>query len=49
MVTIIRTRNPVRMQDKKTELDRKKRPVKTNTPQITSIQGRIRAKKNEKL
>jgi hypothetical protein len=46
---MMRIRNPVRIQDKKNELDRKKRPVKTNTPQITSIQGRKRAKKNEML
>jgi len=46
---MIRKRNPARIQDKKNELDRKKRPVKINTPQITSIQGRNRAKKNEML
>jgi hypothetical protein len=46
---MIRTRNPARIQDKKAELERKKRPVITNTPQITSIQGRKRAKKNERL
>jgi hypothetical protein len=46
---MIRTRNPASRHVKKAELDRKKRPVRINTPQITSIQGRKRAKKNEML